>query len=169
MLGLTACAWLDALGATAVACDVNTIRLAQAARFGARHLAKPDALLELVHALTHGRGADVALELSGSPHASAAALDVLRVGGTAVWAGTVSPTEPVPVNPETVVRRCLTITGVHNYAPADLAAAVEFLAAHHERYPFAELVERVFPLVDVNDAFRFAEAEHPVRVAVECR
>jgi alcohol dehydrogenase len=169
LLGLTACAWLDVLGATVVACDVSNIRLAHGSWFGARHLAKPDALLELVHSLTYERGADVALELSGSALAAAAALDVLRVGGTAVWAGTVSPTDPVPVNPETVVRRCLTITGVHNYAPADLAAAIEFLAAHHERYPFAEQVAKSFPLVNVDEAFRFAEDEHPVRVAVDCR
>ena len=124
MLGLTACAWLDALGATVVACDVSDTRLSQAVRFGARHLAKPDALTELARSLTNGRGADVTLELSGSPHASAAALDILRTGGTVVWAGTVSPTDPVPVAPETIVRRCLTITGVHNYDPADLVAAV---------------------------------------------
>jgi alcohol dehydrogenase len=169
MLGLTACAWLDVLGATVVACDVHNFRLSQAVRFGARHLAKPDALTEVVESITHGRGADVALELSGSAQAAAAALEVLRIGGTAVWAGTVLPTDSVPVYPQTVVRRCLTITGVHNYAPADLAAAVAFLAANHERYPFAEQVWKTFPLTEVNEAFQFAEAEHPVRVAVECR
>ena len=168
MLGLTACAWLESLGATAVACDVSDTRLSQAVRFGARHLAKPDALTELVMSLTHGRGADVSIELSGSPEASAAALDVLRIGGTAVWVGAVSPTPPVPVFPEAIVRRCLTVTGVHNYAPQDLAAAVEFLAANHMRFPFAELVAKSFPLSDVNDAFQFAEAERPVRVAIAC-
>ena len=168
MLGLTACAWLESLGVTAVACDVSDARLSQAVRFGARHLAKPDGLAELVASLTHGRGADAALELSGSPDAARAALDVLRVGGTAVWAGAVSPTEPVPVYPEAVVRRCLTVSGVHNYAPADLAAAVQFLAANHFRFPFAELVPKSFPLADVNAAFRFAAAERPVRIAVAC-
>jgi putative phosphonate catabolism associated alcohol dehydrogenase len=168
MLGLTACAWLDVLGATAVACDVSDTRLSHAARFGARHLAKPDALADLVKSLTAGRGADAALELSGSPTASASALEVLRVGGTAVWAGTVSPTDPVPVLPEVLVRRCLTIAGVHNYTPHDLATAIEFLATHHKRFPFAELVAKTFPLAEVNDAFQFAEAERPVRVAVAC-
>lgn len=168
MLGLTACAWLDALGLTAVACDVSAARLTQAARFGARHLAKPDALAELVLSLTNGRGADAAFELSGSHAACTAALDVLRTGGTAVWAGAVSPTDAVPLLPEAVVRRCLTLTGVHNYAPGDLADAVRFLAANHTRYPFAELVPPPFALADVNAAFRFAERERPVRAAVEC-
>jgi D-arabinose 1-dehydrogenase-like Zn-dependent alcohol dehydrogenase len=168
MLGLTACAWADSLGLTVIACDVSDTRLSDATRFGARHLSKPDALHDLVKSLTHGRGADVALELSGSPDAARAALDVLRIGGTAVWAGTVSPSEPVLVSPEVLVRRCLTITGVHNYSPQDLAAAVEFLAANHEKYPFAELVSKSFPLAEVNEAFRFAEVERPVRVALAC-
>lgn len=168
LLGLTACAWAESLGLTAIACDVSDARLAQAARFGARHLAKPDALADLVKSVTRGRGADVALELSGSPEASRAAVEVLRIGGTAVWVGAVFPTEPVPLFPEQVIRRCLTVTGVHNYAPHDLAAAVRFLAANHARFPFAELVSRSFPLGEVNDAFAFAEAERPVRVAVAC-
>jgi alcohol dehydrogenase len=168
MLGLTACAWVDALGLTVVACDVSDSRLVHAARFGAKQRTKPDALPELVKSLTAGRGADVALELSGSADAARMALGALRVGGTAVWAGTVAPTEPVSVYPEEVVRRCLTVTGVHNYAPHDLAAAVAFLAAHHDRYPFAELVAKSFPLAEVNAAFHFAEAERPVRVALAC-
>jgi len=168
MLGLTACAWAESLGLTPIACDVSDSRLSQAVRFGAKHLAKPDALADLVKSLTQGRGADVAIELSGSADASASALEVLRIGGTAVWVGAVFPTEPVPVYPEAVIRRWLTITGVHNYAPQDLSAAVQFLANNHTRFPFAELVSKSFPLAEVNDAFRFAEAERPVRVAVAC-
>ncbi|MCI0699581.1 MAG: zinc-binding dehydrogenase [Planctomycetia bacterium] len=168
MLGLTACAWAESLGLTVIACDMSDSRLSQSTRFGARHLAKPDALAELVKSLTDGRGADVALELSGSPDASRAAVEVLRVGGTAVWVGAVFPTEPVSVSPETIIRRWLTITGVHNYAPQDLASAIHFLAANYTRFPFAELVSKSFPLAEVNEAFRFADAERPVRVAVAC-
>jgi len=168
MLGLTACAWADSLGLSVIACDVNDDRLAQAARFGAKHLAKPEALSDTVQAITHGRGADAALELSGSADAARAALDVLRIGGIAVWAGAVFPTPAVPVLPEMVVRRCLTLTGVHNYTPSDLADAVRFLTNNHTRFPFAELVAKTFPLAEVNNAFRFAEVERPVRIAVAC-
>ena len=74
MLGLTACAWLDSLGHTPIACDVSPARLAQATQFGAKHTATPDTLTELVKSLTSGRGADASLELSGSHAACAAAL-----------------------------------------------------------------------------------------------
>ena len=80
--------------------------------------------------------------------------------------GAVLPTPVVAVNPETVVRRCLTVSGVHNYAPWHLQYAIDFLADNHARFPFAGLVGRAFDLDDVAAAFRFAESERPVRVAV---
>jgi threonine dehydrogenase-like Zn-dependent dehydrogenase len=145
---------------------VSDSRLSLARRFGATHAANPAELLDLVRTLTDGRGADFALEASGSAAAVGASLEVLRVGGTAAWLGTVSPVGAVPVNPEAVVRKCLTVAGVHNYAPRHLARAVALLAASRGRFPFAELVERSFALDEVNEAFRFAEAEKPARVAV---
>lgn len=165
MLGLTACS-LASRSPAVIACDVSDSRLSLAKRFGATHTATPAEVVELAKSLTDGRGADAALELSGSSAAAALALDVVRVGGTAAWAGTVSPTDAVPVNPEAVVRRCLRIVGVHNYAPWHLRDAVEHLAANHRRFPFAELVVKSFPLTDATEAFRYAEAERPVRVAV---
>jgi alcohol dehydrogenase len=166
MLGLTACA---AAGAPhVIACDVDDTRLSLARRFGATHAVKPADVIETARAVTAGRGADAALELSGSPAAAALAVDVLRVGGTAVWAGAVLPTPAVAVQPEAVVRRCLTVAGVHNYAPRHLHNAITFLAENHARFPFAELVSRAFELDDVDAAFRYAEGERPVRVAVRC-
>jgi hypothetical protein len=60
----------------------------------------------------------------------------------------------------------LTIYGVHNYQPHDLGTALEFLRAHHNRYPFAELVSERFSLNDAENAFRFANERQPIRVAV---
>lgn len=166
MLGLTACAAASSAGRSVLACDTSDDRLSRAARFGAAQFAKPDELVGRAKALTAGRGADVVLELSGSPDAASLSLSAARTGGRIVWVGTVSPVGAVPVEPELVVRRCLTISGVHNYTPRDLAAAVDFLAANHARFPFAELVSELFPLDEVGAAFRFAEAGRPVRVAV---
>ena len=188
LVGLSACAALAAAGAkpaAVVACDVSDSRLSLARRFGATHTTHPADAVELARSLTDGRGADFVLEASGSPAAAALSLDVARVGGKVVWVGTVSPTPSVPVDPEKVVRRCLELTGVHNYPWWHLALAVGLLGsgrfpfsyltevrlppgeAHAQPFPFAELVERSFPLDEVNEAFRFAEAEKPVRVAVE--
>ena len=88
------------------------------------------------------------------------------LGGTLVLAGSVSPTPPIELHPEEVVRRCLRIVGVHNYTPADLVTAVRFMGEYHQRFPFAELVSKVFPLNEAAEAFAFAERERPIRVGV---
>ena len=49
-----------------------------------------------------------------------AGIESLRIGGTLILAGTVLPTPSIALDPEAVVRRLLTIRGVHNYAPRDL-------------------------------------------------
>jgi alcohol dehydrogenase len=168
MLGLTACAMASAAGATVIGCDLVEERMSLARRFGATYTATPAEVQKLARSLTVGRGADLCLEMSGATAAAALSVDVLRVGGTAIWAGAVAPTEPVPVNPEAVVRKCLTVAGLHNYTPQDLRFAVRFLAAAHARFPFTELVARVFALDEVDDAFRSAAADRPVRVAIMC-
>ena len=65
---------------------------------------------------------------------------VSRMGGTALIAGTALPVPPVVIDPERVVRRLLTIRGLHNYTPRDLVAAVDFLEAGQHSFPFAELI-----------------------------
>jgi alcohol dehydrogenase len=168
MLGLTAAAFAATRGAAAVVVsDVDPVRTALATRFGATHTATDSRELPaLLHALTGGRGPDVALEMSGAPAAVEAGLELLRVGGRHVWIGTVFPTRPVAISPETIVRRHLTIHGVHNYHPRDLGEALAFLTANHRGYPFAELVGGRFPLDEAEAAFRFAARDRPVRVAV---
>lgn len=168
MLGLTACAWVAANGGASVACDLDAGRRMEALRFGAVRAVTPHELVEAVRSRTAGRGADLVLELCGSPLAVKLSLDVLRTGGAAVWVGAVFPTAAVCVLPEDVVRRCITVAGVHNYAPDDLAAAMDFLASSQDRFPFAELIVRTFPLHDVAAAFDFAERERAVRVAIDC-
>ena len=69
----------------------------------------------------------------------------IRIGGTAVLVGSVFPAPPMPLEAE-IVRRNLTLRGVHNYAPVDLQEAVDFLAANHSTFAFAQLVRRTFPL-----------------------
>lgn len=166
MLGLTACAMARAAGAVEViCCDVAPGRLALAEAFGATRAALPPDLDAAVANATGRYGVDVALELSGSPAAFEAGFPRLRIGGTYVLVGAVFPTEPVPVAMEAIVRRQLSLRGVHNYAPEDLAAAVRFLAGA-ERYPFASLVADWVPLVDAARAFEVARRGDALRIGV---
>jgi putative phosphonate catabolism associated alcohol dehydrogenase len=157
MLGLTAVAMLAQAGAHVLAVDPDGARREQARRFGAADVA-PD-----------GAGAadvDVAVELSGAAAAVGSCLAALAVGGVAVLAGSVSPGPAVPLDPERLVRGLHRVVGVHNYRPADLQAAVGFLAAHHRAYPFAELVAGRYRLDELDEAVAAARRGPAPRQAV---
>ncbi|MCA9428138.1 MAG: zinc-binding dehydrogenase [Candidatus Omnitrophica bacterium] len=170
MLGVTACAMAQTLGAQKIlVADTNPIRLERALEFGATHTLDANMGDEIVHRireLTHGHGADLALELTGSLDSVRIGLDCLRIGGEAIWVGTTHPTEPVKVFPETVVRRMLAVRGVHNYTPSDLDFALRFLEENHRRFPFSALVEKTFSLSQVNEAFDFAIDSRPFRIGI---
>ncbi len=81
-------------------------------------------------------------------------------------AGTVAPVGEVGFDPEAVVRRWLTIRGVHNYHPRDLATALAFLAGPGRDFSWRSLVAATFPLKQADQAFVAAHAQPGVRVAV---
>lgn len=166
MLGLTACAMSRSRGAAEVLCvDINPLRLAQSESFGATRRNSPDELNVAVPAATGGYGVDVVLELSGSPAAFESSFPHVQTGGTLVLVGAVFPSKPVALAMEQVVRRQLTLRGVHNYAPRHLQAAVNFLTEQH-RYPFDQLVSRWLPLSDAEEAFALAANPESLRIGI---
>jgi putative phosphonate catabolism associated alcohol dehydrogenase len=171
MLGLTACAMAAHRGADhIVVLEPDPRRREQARRFGATEALDTaqtaDEIRQRILALTDSRGADVGMELSGTPEAVEQGLPLLRFGGRFVMAGAVFPNRPVQILAEQVVRRMYQIVGVHNYEPEDLETALQFLSLVQEQYPFEELIGRTFPLRDVDAAFQFAEQHRPARVAI---
>ncbi len=170
MLGLTASAMLAAKGAGhIIAIDANPERLKLAVSFGATHCipAGDQALLaSTTRRCSMDRGVDIAFDFAGVTPAVQVCIDSLRVGGSAILAGSVFPTDKINISPEEIVRRMITIRGIHNYLPTDLAAAIDFLTKNQSRFPFDALVSQVFSLDEVHSAFEFAAKERPVRVAV---
>jgi alcohol dehydrogenase len=126
----------------------------------------PDDVARSVAAATDGRGADVVVELAGTAASARTALGSARVGGTVLFAGTVAPTPAVPLDPEAVVRRMLTIRGVHNYHPRDLESALAFLAGPGRAFPFDRLVVARYPLAEAEKAFARAHDSPGFRVAI---
>jgi len=116
MLGITACAMARVAGADEViCCDINPARLRKAEEFGATRVAYAADAAAAVRSVTGKYGVDIALEVSGSPAAFETGLPLLRIGGVYVLVGGVFPTPPTAIQMEDVIRRLLTIRGVHNY------------------------------------------------------
>lgn len=168
MLGLTAIAAAAARGATVIASDPDPDRRADARAFGAAAVA--DGTLEgwraafrEVPAARHGYGA--ALDLSGAPAAVQGLLELGDIGAVLVLVGSVFPAGRVTVDPETVVRRMLTVRGVHNYAPEHLLEAVRFLEGA-DAAAFAGLVGTVHPLADIGLALAAARSHVSARTGL---
>jgi alcohol dehydrogenase len=171
MLGLTAAAAARVAGAVSViVTDPDRRRVQLAEQFGATHaIHASDSVTPLANAIaeaTGGHGADVVLEFSGATAAVRSGIAHCRIGGCLILVGSVFPTETIPLEPLRLVQRLLTLRGVHNYTPADLAAGLDFLAAQRHIYNFASLVEAEFSLEEADEAFRFAVTRRPIRVAV---
>ncbi|GAT73695.1 alcohol dehydrogenase catalytic domain-containing protein [Microbacterium hydrocarbonoxydans] len=150
LVGLSAAAIAAEEGAVVEVLDPNPLRRELAARYGATAL---------------DREPDVVIEASGQ--AVAAALDGIAIGGIVVLVGSVFPADPVPFDAEGVVRKLVTVAGVHNYTGAELAEAVAFLAGRGRAYPFAEAVGEVRQLAEIDEAIAAASAPGaPLRIGL---
>lgn len=161
LLGLYGAALAKARGAgRVIGIDRVADRRQRAARFGVDQAVAPEHLPEIE------RGADVVIEVCGDPAVLPAGLDLLRVGGRYVLAGLVSPGARCEFDANLILRKLLTVTGVHNYHPRHLIQALDFVVGQRQRYPFAELVDGIYPLAEVDRAMADAAECRVLRAAI---
>lgn len=79
----------------------------------------------------------------------------------------VHPNSALNLTGEQIIRKCLTIKGIHNYAPCHLQAAVEFLVETVDQFPFTSLVSPPYSLKEFPEALQMAEKQEWYRVAVK--
>ena len=168
MLGLTATAMLSSDNSRTVCVDLDPARLELATNFGATSVVQVEKGSCLSSRLLEKslRGFDASLEFSGAASAVNASLECLRKGGTSVLVGSVFPGQSMALAAEDLVRKMLTIRGVHNYRPDDLAKALTFLHQYSASFPFEELTTARFRLDDIESAFQAASSGKHVRVIV---
>lgn len=166
LIGLTATAMATEAGARVIVVDPDAGRRELAVRFGAVAAIAPGDDAGLAEA-TGEHEVSVVLEASGARASVMSAMRHVGIGGVVVYVGSVFATEPVPLDPEWLVRSCVTLRGVHNYPPAALSGAVRFLESHAWRFPFDELVGESLPLSELDAALRVAAAPAaPIRVGI---
>ena len=172
LLGLNLTALLREAGAkTVIVADAAAERLGRVEDFGAdiglnvADMSAEDTITAIRDA-TQGRGVDAAFEVCGALPAVPVALEALRIGGRYLIAGLVFPGTDFTVSGDQLIRKYITIKGIHNYAPEHLGEGIAFLEKHHAKYPYEKLVARQFSLSEINDAFEAAGSLEIVRVAV---
>ncbi|WP_339922574.1 zinc-binding dehydrogenase [uncultured Cyclobacterium sp.] len=166
MLGLSSCAMAKEFGASKVwARDIDKAKAEQALKFGAeKAFIFGDA--DLKNISQNDGGIDLIIETSGNPNAIEDCLKQLTIGGTLVMVGAVFPQRDLSINAEYMVRNLLSIKGLHNYKPEDLANAIKFLEKVHEKYPFGKLVGLTFNLEALDEAFAMANKGNYYRVGI---
>ena len=65
-----------------------------------------------------------------------------------------------------LVRRWITMRGIHNYHPRHLIQALDFVMANRARFPFKDIVDAKFTLQDLDAAFRKASERAVLRAAI---
>lgn len=169
LVGLMVCAMLKSRGVTNIVCvEPNEIRRELALRFGATTVASQ---LDSATAkqLTQSRGFDCAIECSGSNAAFELGFQHVRTGGNFVLVGSVFPGPGVPVVLDQIVRRNISIFGVHNYRPDHLVQAAEFATTAGRLIDPSLIVSQWFTLDELPTAFHSAIDAKALRVGIRAK
>lgn len=164
LLGLYGSALLRAAGwSTVFVVDRQPQRLTAVPRFGGTPVLSSDPSPIPLDAV------DVVIEVCGSAQAVPEGIRWLRPGGHYAIAGMVHPDSSLSLTGESLIRKCLTLRGVHNYAPRHLEEAIGFLDRNLGTHPWESLVSPPMPLSSLEEAFALADSGRWCRVAVTAR
>ncbi len=153
-VGLSATQLAAAMGARVIALDVSPERLSRAKDFAADALIDPkaDDPVAAIKTLTHGLGADLALDTSGASEGRLTAVRGTRAWGTVCFVGE-GGSVSLDVSPD-MLRKQLTIMGSWTFSTivqaecarfvADRKIAVEHLFTHRWQLEQADEAYRLF-------------------------
>jgi threonine dehydrogenase-like Zn-dependent dehydrogenase len=112
-----------------------------------------------VRELTRGRGADVVIEAAGAPAAVPEGLRLLRDGGTYVIAGHYTDAGTATINPHVDInRKHAEVRGRWGTEYHHVQRALQLLAKHRDRFPFARIIGGRYPLEQAGTALADVEA-----------
>ncbi len=163
-LGLNATAMAKDMGAhRVIVMDRLENRLDMARQFGADYTVNVDTewttaemRKQRVWELTEGRGADVVMELVGRSQLFTEGMEYLCNGGTFVEIGNIIRGNPIPFDPQSILRG-KKIIGSYMYRPSLLPMMLETLVKNQGKVPYDKLISHTFPLEQINEAFAQAE------------
>jgi len=162
LLGLYGCALLKEQGYSEVYCsEVNTKRLSLVEKFGAIPIGPGSSRV------VESESVDLVIEVCGVPEVFKEGMRVLKPGGVYVLVGMVHPQSKLDITAEQIIRKCITITGVHNYSSVHLDEAVEFMSRTIDKYPYSVLVGPTYKLSEFDDAIEEAMKQSYLRVVVQ--
>lgn len=152
-------------GGRVIAVEPVAERRALAAELGADEVLDPGSVdvVQRIRDLTHGEGADLAFETSGSAAGQNGAVDCLRLGGKAAFVG--FGVREKTLNPSQFIGRQLTLMGSF-VMPIYMYWDLVDLIVEHE-LPLAKMVTHRFAIDEAPEAFRIFDAGKTGKVILE--
>ncbi|MFM6934992.1 MAG: zinc-binding dehydrogenase [Flavobacteriales bacterium] len=171
LLGLYGAAIAKSRGAQfVIGLDINANRRNQSVKFGVDLALDPSLdkgeLLKHINEKCQPEGPDAVIEVCGVPDVIPMGIDIVRTGGTYVIAGLVSPGADVRFDANRIVKKMITLRGIHNYHPRHLIQALDFVKENKTKYPLASLVDGFYSLSEVNQAMNDAANQRVLRAAI---
>ncbi|HET6428237.1 MAG TPA: zinc-binding dehydrogenase [Phycisphaerae bacterium] len=172
-VGLSCIAFARLRGAAAViAIGAPQRRLDAARRMGADLVLDLDATTaaqrrDAVLAATEGRGADTAIEASGSPAAVPEGLDLVRDGGTYTVVGQYTDHGAVPINPHLQInKKHVDIRGVWGIDYSHLHRAIVMQQRYNDRVGWERLITHRFDLDHANEALEAVRSGEAIKAVI---
>ena len=146
-----------AMGARIIAVDVAPERLALAKELGADEVvdARGADPVQAIRDLTHGEGADAAIDCSASPDARRATVRCVRTWGQACFVGE-GGTVTLEPSPD-MLRRQVTLHASWTFSSVGQAECARFVA--DRRIPLKRLLTHEFTLDQAADAYRLFDTQ----------
>jgi threonine dehydrogenase-like Zn-dependent dehydrogenase len=156
-VGLSATQLATAMGARVIALDISAERLARAKKFGAEALVDPkaDDPVTAIRELTHGAGADMTLDTSGTPDGRLIAVGGARAWGTAGFVGEGGDVT-IDVSPQ-MLRKQLTIIGSWTFSTVVQADCARFIA--DRKIEVEHLFTHRWQLAQADEAYRLFDRQ----------
>ncbi len=157
---------------TIIATDKSDYRLNMAKECGADYTlnvgeTSSEDRIDFVRQLTHGRGADVVLEMANVPYAMIEGLEMLRRGGMLLEMGNFADTGDTTINPHRhVCGKNARIIGLTNHPVTGYGPAMLLMQKYGHIYPFDKIVTHQYALDDVDAAMQKSISPDSMKVAI---
>jgi threonine dehydrogenase-like Zn-dependent dehydrogenase len=113
--------------------------------------------VEHVKKITHGRGADIGLEVVGYPEVVNEGISMLRNGGSYVEIGNIWDNSNATIDMSKMVWGMNRLIGVAHYNPYIIPVALDFLVRTQNRFPLTKIISHKFRLDEISEAFEKSE------------
>lgn len=125
-----------------------------------------DDRISRIKQLSSTEGADVVIEVTGSPNVIQEGIDILRPGGNYMLIGNINLGVESSIQPGSIIRNSKTISSVIVYEAWVIPRVLNFITRTKNKYPYHKIVSDTYSLEDINLAMNATANKSVIRAAI---